>query len=285
MATNSPAIRTAAETARTGDNKPSLAEVIRTAIEQQTPQMAAVLPNDLDPARFARLVLTAVKATPDLGQCFSTPQGKTSIMLAVMQLAAIGIEPNTLTRDAWLLPRKNNSVMEAVPTLSYRGMVKLARRSSQVLDVHADVVRVGDEFEYERGIRDVLRHKPGENEGDKMEDITHAWAMVKLANGGVSFLVMTRKQLEKRRAMSDSWKSEKGRPYSPWTKWTAEQCQKTVLRRLLDTSGLLEAEVQTAYMMDERPMILDTTADEPAIAALPMGDDEDVIDVAAITDE
>lgn len=263
-------VRGAVEKVEEARQAPPLAVLIRETIQKQTPALQQVLPKSLDPERFSRLVLTAVKATPDLVRCFDTVQGQTSVLLSAMQLATVGLEPNTATQDAWLLPRRRNGVWECQPSYGYRGLLKLARRSGQIKTVYAEVVRQGDTFEYRRDLDgDVLRYTPS----DEVEDgraLTHAFAVVRYLNGGADFVVLSRAAVEAHRAMSDSWKG-KGREFSPWTKWPEEMWKKTALRQLAKMMPL-EAEAEQATMTDERSLAL---VDGSIIATYETGDDSD----------
>lgn len=263
-------VRGAVEKVEEARQAPPLAVLIRETIQKQTPALQQVLPKSLDPERFSRLVLTAVKATPDLVRCFDTVQGQTSVLLSAMQLATVGLEPNTATQDAWLLPRRRNGVWECQPSYGYRGLLKLARRSGQIKTVYAEVVRQGDTFEYRRDLDgDVLRYTPS----DEVEDgraLTHAFAVVRYLNGGADFVVLSRAAVEAHRAMSDSWKGT-GREFSPWTKWPEEMWKKTALRQLAKMMPL-EAEAEQATMTDERSLAL---VDGSIIATYETGDDSD----------
>lgn len=241
----------------------SPAAMVRKAIDTQSAAFAAVLPSHVDTDRFARLVLTAVKSTPDLMQCFGTEQGKTSVLLAAMQAAAVGLEPNTPTQDCWLLPRKRNGVWEANLSLGYRGLYKLVRRSGLVASVHAGVVHEGDEFHFARGLdRDEWLHKPTDDPDPG--NLTHAYAIVRFLGGGYQFDVLNRRQVEQRRAMSESWKSERSRPYSPWTKWEEAMWRKSALRALVPMLDLQTEDARVIHA-DEAPALAIT--DDGAIEA------------------
>jgi recombination protein RecT len=272
---NTPAtIQGAVEKRNAAPAKPSLAQTIRTVVERQTPAMAAVLPAGFDPDRFSRLVITSVKQTPRLMECFATEQGTMSVMLAAMQLATVGLEPNTATQEAWLTPRKNKGVWECQATIGYRGMLKLSRRSGEVKECYAEVVREGDEFEYARELhKDTLKHKAvGENED---APLTHAYAVVRYVNGGVDFMVLTRKDVERRRAMSDSYRSESSRPYSPWVQQEDDMWRKSALRALAKRMPM-SAEAARAVNTDERSLSLDE--DSGIIPAVHTVDPDDALD-------
>lgn len=236
--------------------QPSVATVVRQAIEAQSSAFQAVLPRHVDPERFARLTLTAIKSTPELMQCFRTDQGRTSVLIAAMQAATIGLDPNTPTQDCWLLPRKNKGTWEAQLMIGYRGLLKLARRSGTIETIYAEVVREGDQFEWSRGLdRDVLEHTPGDGTGE----LTHAYAVARYKGGGYSFMVLNRAQVEARRNLSDSWKSQTARPYSPWTKWPEQMWRKSAIRSLVPFLDL-SPDVEGAVHMDEKPLHFDDEA-------------------------
>jgi recombination protein RecT len=255
------------EAAANGAAKLSPAAVIRQTIERQAPAFRAVLPRHVDPERFSRLVLTAVKATPDLMRCFATEQGEMSVLLSAMQAAAIGLEPNTPTQDAWILPRKNKGVWEAQLAIGYRGYQRLARRSGTVKTIFAEVVRAGDHFVYRRGLEaDTFEHEVRSREGD---ELTHAYAVVRFTNGGYNFTVLDRTAIEKRRDMSPSWNSTQ-RQYSPWETWAEAMWRKSAIRALVPYLDLAP-EVEHAIQLDERPLSFD---DEAGIIELEAGDEQ-----------
>jgi recombination protein RecT len=235
----------------------SPATIVQDAIRRQSKAFKAVLPKTVDPDRFSRLVLSAVKAAPELVGCFSSPQGTTSVLLAAMQAAAIGLEPNTPTQEAWILPRKNKGVWEAQLSIGYRGMMKLARRTGTIKTIYTEVVHEADHFEWAHGLEsDVLEHRPFDGPDDQAGALTHAYAVARFTNGGYSFMVLNRSQVEKRRAMSDSWKNDKSRPYSPWTKWTEAMWRKSAIRALVPYLDL-SPETERALHHDETPLRID----------------------------
>lgn len=236
--------------------QPTTAQLVRQAIDAQSSAFRTVLPRHVNPDRFSRLTLAAVKSTPELMQCFRTPQGQTSVLLAAMQAAAVGLEPNTPTQDAWILPRKNKGTWEAQLMIGYRGLLKLARRSGTIETIYAEVVRDGEHFEWARGLdRDVLDHKPGDGTGE----LTHAYAVARYKAGGYSFMVLNRAQVEARRNMSDSWRNEKARPYSPWSKWPEAMWRKSAIRALIPFLDL-SPDVEQVVHTDEKPLRFDDEA-------------------------
>lgn len=273
---NTLATRTVTAPAAT-DGPPSVAAVVRQAIDRQSAAFQAVLPKGIDPDRFARLVLTAVKSTPDLMRAFSTAQGEATVLLAAMQAAAIGLEPNTPTQECWLLPRRNKGVWEAQLSIGYRGLLKLARQSGQVKTIFAEAVHEKDHFVWSRGLEeDQMEHRPYDGPDDP-GPLTHTYAVVRFVGGGYNFVVLNRRNVEARRAMSDSWRNEKSRPYSPWTKWEASMWRKSALRELSKYVDL-SPQMATALVSDESMLRFDATTGsiDATFSALEIeGPDED----------
>lgn len=248
---------TTTDVARADDRPKSLAVQVREVINKQGSAFAQVLPDTVDPDRFARLVVTAVKATPQLMECFQTQDGQTSVLLAAMKSAAIGLEPNTELQHAWILPRRNRGTTEAQLSIGYRGYLELARRSGDIKDVYAEVVRDGDDFHVSYGLHRDLQHTPAP--ADQRGDLTHAYAVAHFMTGGFAFVVLDREEVEARRNRSDSYKSEKARPYSPWTTSESAMWRKSAIRALVPYLPL-SAEVQRDVAADGARLRLDEGA-------------------------
>lgn len=259
------------------------ADNIRVIIQRQADELALVLPEQMDSERFARLIVNAVKATPKLLLSMGTVQGRQSVLLAAMEAATIGLEPNTPLQHAWLVPRRGQDengdrIWEARLWLGYRGLLTLMRRSNTVRELVADVVHDGDVFAWSRELdRDHLRHGPGA--GDRGA-ATQVYAIARMLSGGTQFVVLTRADVEARRDMSDGWKDEKSRPYSPWTKWPASMWRKSAVRALvpwLDLTPDTTAQVSSALAADAANLRL--THDRAAVEAV------DVAELAAAPDD
>ena len=214
----------------------ALVTMVEQALDNQTSAFRAVLPSTTDPERFAGLVMTAVTQTPKLAQCFTTRQGQTSLLVSAMQAAALGLEPNTLAEEAWLIPSDNKGPdgvkrMEARLDIGYKGYMKLARESREILKIAARVVYQGDEFDYVYGTEEKLVHRPATEE--QRGDLLYAYAVAWPANGGEPmFEVLDQGAVHKRRAHSQSWKNTKSRPYSPWTTNTDAMWRKSAVKAL-----------------------------------------------------
>jgi recombination protein RecT len=215
----------------------------------------------MDADRFARIIVSAVRATPKLMLAFGSTQGQQSILLAGMESATIGLEPNTPAQHAWIVPRRDHGVWEGRLWLGYRGLLSLVRRSGTVKELVAAVVRQNDTFSWSRQLdRDTLEHRPADT---KRGDATHVYAIARLHNGGTQFIVLTREDIEARRELSDGWRDSKSRPYSPWTRFPDAMWAKSAVRSLvpwLELAPEAEHRVNRALEVDERRLVLDEDA-------------------------
>lgn len=173
-------------------------------------QIAAALPRHMAPDRMIRIITTEIRKTPALATC-----DMQSFIGAVVQCSQLGLEPGGALGHAYLLPFGNGKAKSGQSNvqliIGYRGMIDLARRSGQIVSISARTVRDGDQFHYEYGLDETLKHVPGDNESSP---ITHVYAVAKLKDGGVQFEVMTFNQIEKVRGQSKAGNN------GPWqTHW------------------------------------------------------------------
>lgn len=208
-------------------------------------QIAKALPRHMTPERMARIAMTEIRKNPKLFQC--DPK---SLFGAVIQCAQLGLEPGNALGHAYLLPfdkkEKVNGQWKTVRTdvnliIGYRGMIDLARRSGQIVSLSARAVHANDQFSYEYGLHEDLRHIPNE---DDPGPLTHVYAVARLHGGGVQFDVMTLEAIEKIRAQS------KAKDNGPWVTHFTEMAKKTVIRRLFKYLPV-SVEIQRAVGLDE----------------------------------
>lgn len=166
------------------DREVSPIESVRRALELMKPQLATVLPAHLTADRLLRVVMTALQSTPALLDC-----DRASLHRAVMTCAQLGLEPDGVLGQAWLVPSRGK--VQLVP--GYRGLLALARDSSQILSINAQAVHRNDHFDYAYGLDERLEHVPGA--GDRGE-ITHFYAYARFKDGGHCFDVMSRGEVD-----------------------------------------------------------------------------------------
>lgn len=211
------------ETGKIQKREPSKADGLANLVQGLMPAIRNALPKHLTAERMTRLAVTALRTTPELALC--TPE---SFVGCVMQAAQLGLEPNTPMGHAWLIPRRNKNLgagqRECTLLIGYQGRMDLARRANVPIQPPS-VVRDGDFFEYEKGTSPTLRHKESDDPAREDKPITHVYAVSKVGGEPV-FVVMTKAQVEKRRARSAS--ADDG----PWVTDYAAMCLKTGVHEL-----------------------------------------------------
>lgn len=130
--------------------------------------------------------------------------------------------------------------MEATFIMGYRGMIDLARRSGQLVDISARAVHQGDEFSYSYGLNEDLRHVPCANPGE----LTHVYMVAHFKDGGHYFLVLNRQEIEQARARSKSGN------FGPWKTDYEAMAKKTAIRRAAPYLPLT-VQAQTAAANDD----------------------------------
>lgn len=211
-------------------------------------QIALAMPKHMTAERLARIALTEVRKVPALGKC-----APASFLGAVMQCAALGLEPGGSLGHAYILPfNKRGKVdgewktvsTEAQFILGYRGMIDLARRSGQIVSLESRAVYKADKFHVELGLHPTLTHTPAWDVDDR-GPLTFVYAVARLQGGGVQFEVMSRTDVERVKAQA------KAASDGPWVTHYEEMAKKTVIRRLFKYLPV-SIEVQRAISLDEQ---------------------------------
>lgn len=202
--------------------------------EKMKPAIAQAIPQHMTPERLLRIATTSIRTNPKLRVC--TPE---SLLGAVMQCAQLGLEPSVLGH-AYLVPYRNKKkdaqgrdlgfVDEAQFQIGYKGLIELARRTGQISSIMAQAVHEKDEFEYEYGINEKLKHVPADGERGP---VIKYYAYAKFKDGGYSFLVMSRKDIEQHRDRFSKSKNRQGQIYGPWADHFDEMAKKTILKALM----------------------------------------------------
>lgn len=218
-------------------------------------QMAAALPRNITPERLARIALSAVQRTPKLLECDSK-----SFLGAIMACAALGLEPDGMLGQAYLVPFGGKCTL--IP--GYQGLMKLARQSGEIASIDAHPVRYGDIFEYRYGADPSIKHVPCERpfdpanggwaKGWKPGPITHFYAVAKMRDGLVAFVVMPTWEVDDIRDGSQGYKAaKKFGGDSPWDTHYDRMGCKTAIRRLCKylPAGVEDARLHRAIAMDE----------------------------------
>ncbi|MFQ9284344.1 MAG: recombination protein RecT [Sutterella wadsworthensis] len=220
-------------------------------------QMALAMPKSMTPDRLTRIVMTECRKTPALLKC--APE---SFYGAVLQCAALGLEPGSALGHCYLLPFGNGKDKQGRPNaqliIGYRGMIDLARRSGQIISLQAYCVHEQDTFNYKLGLDPDIEHIPA-SVADRGK-VTHVYAVAKLKGDGVQFEVMSRAEIEKVRTSSKAGNS------GPWSSHWEEMAKKTVIRRLFKYLPV-SIEAVRAVEIDEKTDRGEATTDQDFLDA------------------
>ena len=219
---------------------PVLAKETKTALESEAlkAEVARVLPKGYTPDAYLRTVYTLHLRNPRL---FETTLE--SRRLGIMQAAELGLPLDGTM--ATLSPYKKQAQL----IVMFQGYVQLFYRHPRVAGVQRPVlVYEGDEYEYQEGLKPVIRHvqKP-RTTTPKIEELVAAYASVQIKGGARPFVWMWRDELDRRRDMSPAYKAGIG----PWIEWPEAMYRKTPMREL------------AKYVPKSSELILVGTYDEP----------------------
>jgi len=215
MSTSTPAVRPTAQPPATNAARKDVKSLLEGPLFRA--EIAKVLPKHLTPDRMIRVAITATMKTPKLLQCTAD-----SLTRCMLDCSALGIEPDG--RRAHLIPFEDRKKGVTVCTLiiDYKGLAELAMRSGLVSNIHADVVRENDVFEYDLG--EIKAHKIDfRNERGAAYAF---YAICRFKDGSVKADVMSVDEVEAIRMRSKSPNE------GPWATDPVEMGKKTVFRRL-----------------------------------------------------
>jgi recombination protein RecT len=164
----------------------------------------------------------------------------------------------------------------------YRGYLALATGGKHITNVWADVVKVGDEFSYEKGSAPKLTHKiPLRKRGDESgkaspDNVLGAYCCAEIA--GSNHVHITWASIDDLLAIADkseaySPKPRKGedgkaytpKPSGPWVDFFGEMCIKSVIRRAYKTWPLPDTAeyepLRKAVEVDTQAEIMESAID------------------------
>jgi recombination protein RecT len=204
----------------------------KSALSKAQAQIVAVIPEYLSPERMIQIAVMSVYRSPLLQQCHPM-----SVVAAVVEAAACGLEPGGPLQQGDLLPVWNNKAgtYECQFRPRYAGLVQLARNTDELNDIYAEVVYKTDCFEYEMGLDRKLSHRRELSSVERKDaDIVAAYAVAKLKNGETNFVVLERWELDKIRSVSESEKAKaKGKiKETTWDTWYGEMAKKSAVKRV-----------------------------------------------------
>lgn len=168
------------------------------------------------PEALVRFTLMDMSNNATLRAC--DPQ---SIYLGLLACAVTGLEPGALKGEAYLVPFGGKATF--IP--GWKGLVKQARRSREIIGITANVVREADRFDIDLGTANSITHRPaltGERGG-----VIGAYAIATMDGGQRELEWMDIADLDAIRKIAEA------RGKSPaWSGWADQMQRKSVLRRL-----------------------------------------------------
>lgn len=187
--------------------------------QEVTGRLSAVAGRHLTGERAMRLAINAVKSTKNLAAC-----DPASFMGGLMSATGLGLEPNTPSGHAFLIPYKtsrprrdqNNKIVtddkgkwiwdesyECQFQIGYKGFIALFYRSGVVTEVTAESIRAGDRFEHQKGTETYLKYQKSLG---KRGDLLGSFAYTKLRDGQ-AFTILPLEEIYKLRSRSQTYNS------------------------------------------------------------------------------
>lgn len=215
---------------------------VSSVLDSMRAQIAQALPKHITPERIIQMSTTLITRNPKIAECSAT-----SIVGAVMEASILGFRPVAALGQCYFVPYGGHVQFQ----VGYKGWIDLARRSGQIKTLYAYVVREGDEFQYELGLEPVLKHIPKAAPSARM---THVYAVAHYLQGGHSFVVLTREEVEKRRMRNNS---QKAAPSGAWATDYEEMAKAKAIKALAKYMPLSDENMQQAAVADDG--IIDVT--------------------------
>ena len=172
-------------------------------LQKQKSQIRLALPKHLDAERITRIILTEIRKNPKLLECT-----KESLLGSIMVSAQLGLEIGNHLQHAFLVPfdvkKGEHYVKECQFMIGYRGMIDLATRSGRVISLSSHAIYENDEFDFEYGLNERLRHIPTRFERGEFIGV---YASAHLKDGAHQIEVMWKREIDKIKDSSKSAKS------------------------------------------------------------------------------
>lgn len=175
---------------------------------------------------FIRVAMITVQRNPKLLEC-----DRGSLIASLLECAILRLVPDSILGHAYLVPYRVRGKLRVQLIPGYKGLIELARRSENVVDIYARLVYEKEPFQLEYGLNQELRHTPLPP-GKRGERIIGTYAVAELVDTPKpKFEFMWKEEVDKIKNASASIKSSD----SPWNKHEPEQIKKTAIRRLAKT--------------------------------------------------
>ena len=142
--------------------------------------------------QFLRIVFNAFNQRKDLIHC-----DLTSVDLALLKCIEAGLVPDG--EDAVIIPFKGKAKL--IPMI--QGRTRLAKQATPGLSLRSKVVYRDDEWEYEEGLKPILKHVPNAEGSRSESDIIAAYAIaVTPGSDAPEFVVLQKSDIDRAKALS-----------------------------------------------------------------------------------
>lgn len=173
-------------------------ELLRTdGVREQVERL--LKPSKMDADRFLRVCETMVTQRPNF-----LLVDRRVLLTAVLQCAGLGLEPNSPLGQMFLdpvPPEGDGAKAWGIERyMGYKGMVQLVHRSPLIESVRVNVVREGDEYDYDQGSAAYIMHKQALTDRGAPLFFYATW---RLTGASVAdFEIVTLDEIEERKAYS-----------------------------------------------------------------------------------
>lgn len=229
--------RTSSYTANQTHQRDEIATIVST-IDRQVDKYRDLLPSSVSWADFRNAFLVSVQMNPRL-----LDADRQSLWLSLQKAAGDGLKPDgreaalvifgddSEDDEGNLVPSAARGKKKVVYMPMVAGLIKLVRNTGTIANIRAKLVYNGEQviISDENGVetyKHVRTIEAGSMIDDSPENIIGAYAVVLYKDGNYDLESMTRRQIDRVRAVS---RAKKG----PWLPWADEMSKKTVLRRLI----------------------------------------------------
>jgi len=226
-------------------------------ISQMRPQIAQSLPPGVDPDRFVRVAMNAVQNMPEL----SDPKvDRQSVFNSFLRAAQLGLMADKREGAIVIVNEKRkgpNGQDVWVKVAQFRDMVGGLRKLAAEFgfDLIARSVYENDDFDYQLGDEEMIRHKAPKLGTDRGALVGAYAIATRLKDGRKYRLVMDMAAINKRRDVAQT--------KAVWDKWPAEMAEKTVARSIFRVLPLADSDDAASERFDR----LVTKEDEVDVTA------------------
>lgn len=222
---------------------------VRGLLTKMKDQFAMALPKQIGVDRFLRTAITSCQKTPKLLEC-----DPITLLGALMQSAQLGLIPDGILGEAYLIPYENKQKnrIEAQLQIGYKGIKKLVHNSGEIDTFLPQVVYEGDIFSANLAEARIAHHERTASSDPTKP--THFYTIVKHRSGTLETMVMTKTEIDHiRDNYSQGYKTalKYKRADTPWIQHYEAMAMKTVMRKHAKYLPL-STEAAMAVALDER---------------------------------